>query len=290
MQRKIAQIIDSAGSIPRDILKKYHIGEVAFHISFGQQQYRENIDIKSQEFYERMQKQPEQIPKTAIPGIAEWIQAFEEKYADGYRDLIVTTIAKPLSASSQSATMAAQDFVSTHPDANVHIVESNTCACGQAALEIKIAELIDQGQLVTSELVKRVKELIPEVISLFSINELTYMRAGGRIGGATAFLGKLINIKPVCEFVDGVVHPIKPLRSRKKALQVLVDEAVKRTKRTEDAVICVQHALCQEDAEFLITQLRERLNFQGPIYLSPVGAVVGAHSGPGAIGIGIVEG
>ena len=290
MQRRIAQIVDSAGSIPREILEKYHIGEVAFHISFGQQQYRENIDINSQEFYERMQNRPDQFPKTAIPGVAEWVQAFEKKYAAGYRDLIITTIAKPLSASSQSATMAAKDFVRTHPDANVQIVESNTCACGQAALEIRIAELIEQGQLVTEELVKRVKELLPGVISLFLVNELTYMRAGGRIGGATAFLGKLINIKPVCEFVDGVVHPIKPVRSRKKALRIMVDEAVKRTKRAEDAVICVQHALCQEDAEFLITQLREKLNFHGPIYLSPVGAVVGAHSGPGAIGIGIVNG
>lgn len=291
MQPKIAQIVDSAGSIPREILKKYDIREVAFHINFnGQQQYQEHINITSQEFYERMQNQPNRVPKTSIPGVAEWSEAFEEKYAKGYRDLIVTTIAKPLSASVQSATMAAEAFVKTHPDARIEIVESNTCACGQAALEIKIAQLIEQGQMVTEELVKRVQELLPGVVSLFSVNELTYMRAGGRIGGAAAFLGKLINIKPVCEFLGGVVHPIKPVRCRKKALQLMVDEAVKRIKQAEDAVICVQHALCEEDAEYLVTQLRERLNFHGPIYQSSVGAVVGAHSGPGAIGIGIAEG
>lgn len=291
MQRKIAQIVDSAGSIPREILEKYSIREVAFHINFGgQQQYREHVNISSQEFYERMKNEPNQIPKTSIPGVAEWTQAFEEKYAEGYRDLIVTTIAQPLSASVQSATMAGDAFVKAHPDANLQIVESNTCACGQAALEIKIAQLIEQGQMATGELVKRIREILPEVVSLFSVNELTYMRAGGRIGGAAAFLGKLINIKPVCEFVGGVVHPIKAVRCRKKALQLLVDEAVKHIKRTEDAIICVQHALCEEDADFLITQLRERLNFYGPIYKSPVGAVVGAHSGPGAIGIGIAEG
>lgn len=128
------------------------------------------------------------------------------------------------------------------------------------------------------------------MVSLFSVNELTYMRAGGRIGGATALLGKLINIKPVCEFVDGVVHPINAVRSRNKALLALVNKAVKRINPAEEAVICVQHALCQEDASFLITQLRERLNYHGPIYQSPVGAVIGSHSGPSAIGIGLVQG
>jgi len=291
MQRKIAQVVDSAGSIPREVLEKYGIREVAFHINFnGQQQYQEHINITSQEFYERMQNQPNRIPKTSIPGVAEWAEAFEEKYAQGYRDLIVTTIAKPLSASVQSATMAAEAFIKSHPDARIEIVESNTCACGQAALEIKIAQLIEQGQVLTEDVVKRVRELLPRVVSLFSVNELTYMRAGGRIGGAAAFLGKLINIKPVCEFLGGVVHPIKPVRCRKKALQLLVDEAVKRVEQAENAVICVQHALCEEDANYLVTQLRERLDFNGPIYLSSVGAVVGAHSGPGAIGIGIAEG
>ena len=71
MQRKIAQIVDSAGSIPRDLMEKYRIGEVAFHIFFGEQQYFENISITSQEFYERMQSRPNQIPKTAVPGIAD---------------------------------------------------------------------------------------------------------------------------------------------------------------------------------------------------------------------------
>jgi DegV family protein with EDD domain len=289
MQRKIAQIVDSAGSIPREILKKYGIREVAFHIHFKDQQYLEHITITSQEMYEQMQNEPNQIPKTSIPAVAEWGEAFEEKYAQGYRDLIVTTIARPLSASVQSATMAAEDFMKSHPDARIEIIDSNTCACGQAALEIKIAQLIEQGQMVTDDLVKRIRELLPQVVSLFSVNELTYMRAGGRIGGAAAFLGKLINIKPVCEFLGGVVHPIKPVRCRKKALQLMVDEAVQRIRQVENAVICVQHALCEEDANYLITQLRERLDFNGPIHLSPVGAVVGAHSGPGAIGIGIAE-
>jgi DegV family protein with EDD domain len=290
MQRRIAQIVDSAGSIPREILDKYQISEVAFHILLGENQYRENITISSQEFFEHMQKQRKQVPQTSIPGSTEWLNAFEEKYADGYRDFIVTTIAKPLSASIQSASMAADEFKHLHPDINICIMESNTCACGQAALEIKIAELIEQNQLPFEDLIRRIEEFMPRVVSLFCVNELTYMQAGGRIGGAAAFLGKLINIKPVCEFVNGVVHPIKPVRSRQKALQTLVSEAVKRVTHAEDIVVCVQDALCKEDADFLIQQLRERLKYDGPIYQSPVGAVIGSHSGPNAIGIGIVQG
>lgn len=290
MQRKIAQIVDSAGSIPREILKKYNIAEVAFYVTLGGKQYRENISISSREFYEHMLRQKDQVPKTSVPSPAEWITALKQKYVEGYRDYIVTTIAAPLSASVQSANIAADEFKTAHPDTNIHIIESNTCACGQAALEIKIARLIEQGELTLDDLAKRVKGFLPGVVSLFSVNELTYMRAGGRIGGAAAFLGKLISIKPVCEFIDGVVHPIKPVRSRQKALQALVDEAVKRINRAEEAIICVQDAICQEDAAFLIRQLKERLNYKGIIYQSPVGAVVGSHSGPSSIGIGIVQG
>jgi DegV family protein with EDD domain len=290
VQRKIAQIVDSAGSIPRDLIERYHIGEVAFHILFGEQQYRENISISIEEFYERMHSRPDQVPKTAVPGTSEWNQAFKEKYEQGYRDYIVTTIAEPLSASVQSATVAAREFMQSHPGVNIHILSSNTCACGQAALEIKIAELIEQGELAAEALVKQINQYLPRTVSLFSVNELTYMHAGGRIGGAAAFLGKLINIKPVCEFVDGIVHPIKPVRCRSKALLTMVDEAVKRISRTEDLIICVQHALCKQDADFLVSHLRDQLDYTGPIYTSTVGAVVGAHSGPGAIGIGILQG
>lgn len=290
MSRKIGLIVDSAGSLPRDILKKYQISEVAFHINFEGEEFQENLSIDSAEFYKRMLNRPDIIPKTSVPSITEWVEAFEEKYKEGYLDFIVTTIARPLSASIESATMAAQEFKSLFPGVHIHILESNTCAAGQAALEIKIAKLIEQGELTAIDIVKRAQELLPHIVSLFSVNELTYMRAGGRIGGATAFLGKLINIKPVCEFIDGVVHPIKAVRSRSKALCTLVDEAVKRIQNAEEAIICVQHAYCPEDANFLVEKLREKLNYTGLIYESNVGAVVGSHSGPGAIGIGLVLG
>ncbi|NLJ71449.1 MAG: DegV family protein [Syntrophomonadaceae bacterium] len=284
---KIGLIVDSAGSLPRNLLNKHYISEVAFRINFGETELQENVSICNMEFYQRLLNQPHIIPKTSTPSISEWLRAFEEKYKAGYLDFIVTTIAKPLSASIESATIAAHEFKTLFPKVNIHILESRTCGAGQAALEIKIAQLIEQGELTALDIVKKAQEILPHIISLFSVNELTYMRAGGRIGGATAFLGKLINIKPVCEFIDGVVHPIKPVRSRNKALCILVDEAINRIKNAEEAVICVQHAYCPEDASFLVNQLREKLNFQGIIYESNVGAVIGSHSGPSAIGIGI---
>ncbi len=288
MSDRIALVVDSAGSLPRNLLEKYRISEVSFHINFGGETFRENISICNTEFYKRMKNKPSLIPKTSTPNISEWISAFEKKYKEGCLDFIVTTIAQPLSASIETARIAAQEFKSLFPEVNIHILDSQTCAGGQAALEIKIAQLIEEGELSASEIIKRAQELLPQIVSLFSVRELTYMQAGGRIGGAVAFLGKLVNIKPVCEFVNGVVHPIRAVRSRAKALCSLVDEAGKRIQNIEEKIICVQHALCPEDAQLLIKQLREKLNYQGPIYESNVGAVVGSHSGPGAIGIGII--
>jgi fatty acid-binding protein DegV len=107
------------------------------------------------------------FPKTSIPGTAEWLHAFEQKYENGFRDFIVTTIAKPLSASVQSASIAADEFKILHPDIDIRIIESNTCACGQAALEIKIAELIHQDELSLEDLVGKSKKSNPKSFHFF---------------------------------------------------------------------------------------------------------------------------
>ena len=115
------------------------------------------------------------------------------------------------------------------------------------------------------------------------------MKAGGRIGGATAFLGKLINIKPLCEFIDGEVHPIKAIIGRKKSLKTMIDVAISRIADINKMIIIVQNAECREDADYMCSYLREKTNNSSQIYSSNLGITVGAHSGPGAIGIGFVE-
>jgi len=289
MNEKIAQLVDSAGNLPRELFDKYTIKEVPLYFSFDNQHYyRENVDYSNTDFYLHMKEKPQQVPKTSAANIHDWLQSFNELYGKGCRQFIVTTIASNLSGSFQNATLARNLFLESARDAQVEIIESGTCACGQAALEIKIAKMINKQHLSWDELIFRTKAIVPKTVSLFSVQELTYMKLGGRIGEAAAFLGNLVKVKPICEFVNGVVHPIKAVRGRKKALLQMANICSSRIEDVSNTILVAQHAICEEDKLFMIDALKQKLGKDAHIYSSRVGTTVGSHSGPGAIGLGFV--
>lgn len=289
MTGKIAQIVDSAGNLPREILKQHQIIEVPFYYTFdGDNYFRENVEYDTASFYQHMQEHPNLAPRTSAPNVHDWIQAFKEAHEKGCQKIITTTISSALSASFNNANIARKMFLSSVKNIEIEIISSNSCSCGQAALEIKIAQMIHNAFLSWEEICAVTKACIPNLTTLFTVQDLFYMKAGGRIGGATAFLGQIMNIKPICEFVNGVVKPVKAVRGRKKSLLAIADNIISRINQVANPVICTQNALCAEEESFLIEYLRSKLNYDGLIHRGILGAVVGAHSGPGSIGIGYV--
>lgn len=289
MSRMIGQIIDSSGNLPRDIIEEYNISEAPFYFKFEDMDYvKENVDYETDEFFQHMQKNPNDIPKTSAPNVHDWLSLFKDRYAEGAREFIVTTISSKLSASFQTANSAKEMFEKLYDDVFVEVVNSNACACGQAALEIWIAKTIDGGESFET-IVQKVREMIPRVNTLFAVDSLKYMKAGGRIGAAAALLGVLINIKPVCEFVDGEVEVIKAVRGRKRSLRTLVDVAISRITNINRTIIVLQNAKSQKDADYMYQYLKEKTKKNIRVFSSSLGITVGAHSGPGSIGIGFVE-
>ncbi|MDK2946070.1 MAG: hypothetical protein PWQ85_842 [Geotoga sp.] len=287
---KIAQIVDFASNLPKEISKKYNIVKIPFYITFDGEDYLvQGKDISDEEFYNKMAENPNKVPKTAAPNSEDWFKAFKEKYDKGFKEFIVTTISNELSASYQNAYIAKNDFTKKYEDSKITLIDTRTCTCGQAALEIKIAELIKKGVKSFEEISKIAKESVKKTTTIFSVKTLKYMKAGGRIGGATEFVGTLLNIKPISEFVDGVVKPIKAVRTRKKSLDKMVDIIVDRIKDPKKVILCTRSAMFEEDENYMVEKLREKLNYEGEIYSGMLGAVIGAHSGPGAIGIGFTE-
>jgi DegV family protein with EDD domain len=289
MGEKIGQIVDSAGNLPRDIIEKYQIREVPFYYTFDGETYlKESVQRGEADFFHIMQEHPEQVPRTAAPNIHDWLQAYDEAYIKGCRKIIVSTISHKLSSSFENAHLARKMFLSEVRDVEIKIITSSSCACGQAALEIKIAQLIQDRQLSWEELLLKIQRMITQLTTLFTVDSLFYMKAGGRIGGATAFLGKVLNIKPVCEFADGEVRPIKAIRGRKKSIIAMTEYVISRIKEGSNPLICTQNALCKDEEIFMIDYLCSALNYHSPIHSGTLGVVVGAHSGPGSLGIGFV--
>ncbi len=284
----ICQVVDSSGGLPRDFIQKYAISEVPFYFRFDSPGYfRENVDGDLTAFYRHMTEYPNILPKTSAPNINDWLTVFEAQYAKGVKEYIVSTISAKLSSSFQTAVLAKNLFMEKNQDAKVEVIDSNTCACGQAALEIAITRMIENGENF-QQVVARAKELVTQVNTLFVVNSLKYMAAGGRIGGAAAFVGKLVQIKPVCEFVEGVVRPVKAAIGRKNSLKAMIDIAVTRITDINKMIITLQNAEFQDDADYAIGYLKKETGFSGTIYTSELGIIVGAHSGPGAIGIGFL--
>lgn len=289
MSNTICQIVDSSGNLPRSFIERYNIREVPFYFKFNTPEYcRENVDCTINEFYKHMEEYPDEVPTTSCPNIHDWLSVFEEQYARGVKKYIVTTISSKLSSSFQTAHSAMEIFREDNADIQMEVISSNTCACGQAALEIGIAKMIESGREF-GEIIDSVYKMVADASTLFVVKSLKYMKSGGRIGGAAAFLGKLIDIKPICEFVDGVVRPIKAVRGRNHSLRAMIDTAVSRMIDMNKLIIIIQNARCREDAGYIIKYLREKTNYTGQIYDGDLGSVVGAHSGPGAIGIGFVK-
>ncbi len=289
MSKTICQVVDSSGNLPREFIEQYNIIEVPFYFTFDNTNYYcENANYKITEFYKHMAEYPDEVPKTSAPNILDWLTVFEEQYAGGAKKYIVTTISPKLSSSFQTAISAKKIFEERNKDVEIKVISSDTCACGQAALEIGIAKMIDSG-IEYVDIVEIIHKMVSNISTLFVVNSLTYMKAGGRIGGAAAFLGKLINIKPLCEFIDGMVHPIKAIRGRKNSLKTMIDVAVSRIIDINKMIIIIQHAECQEDADYICNYLKEKEDYSGHVFNSGLGIIVGAHSGPGTIGIGFVE-
>lgn len=288
MDKFICQIVDSSGGLPRSYIKQHGISEVPFYFKFNNPDYyRENVDCGSAEFYKHLEDYPNEIPKTSAPNIYDWLTVFEKKYTEGAKKYIVTTISSKLSSSFQTANLAKDIFMGKNNDVQVEVVDSNTCACGQAALEIAIAKMIEQN-ILYQDVIKAIDKIVANINTLFVVNSLKYMESGGRIGGATAFVGKLAQIKPICEFIDGVVHPTKAVIGRRSSLKKMVDIAISRIVDIDKLIITIQNAEFQADTDYAISYLRKTANFTGPIYKSELGIIVGAHSGPGTIGIGFV--
>ncbi|HPH96579.1 MAG TPA: DegV family protein [Anaerolineaceae bacterium] len=278
MPKNIAIITDSTCDLPEAYRQRYHIYLVPLFINWGTEQFLDGVDLKAEAFYERLEKD-RTYPTTSQPSPQDFLKVYQQAKADGADELLVVTISSAMSGTIQSARQAANLI-----DIPVEVVDSlsNSMSLGWQVLAAARAGT-EAGLAGMAAAANEVRKKLVYVISL---NTIDYLFKGGRIGGATRFIGSLLNLKPqiMVNHETGKVVPGMPARSREKAIEGVINTFFKKVDITHPMRIAVLHNAAYEEADALARLVEEKYH---PVELieSIVSPVLGVHTGPKAIAL-----
>jgi len=274
---EVKVVTDSASDIPVTIARDLGITVVPDNVHFGQRTYRDGVDLTREEFFIELAKSPV-LPTTSQPAVG----VFEEVYRQlgrEARQIVSIHLPAKLSAVLNSAHLAAQSL----PDLEIVLIDSTQVSMGMGWLVIIAARAARQGKNL-AEILALVKDTIPRLRLIAMLDTLEYVQKGGRIGKGAALLGTLLSMKPIVQLLDSELLPVENVRTRRRALQRLAEIVTEMAPLEEAAVV---HA----NAPALAHELAEMLAPVHPfdrILIGQVGAILGTHTGPGAVGVACV--
>lgn len=267
-------VTDSAADLPDGEAERHGIGVVPLTIRFGDDEYTDGVDLTPQAFYDKMASL-DVLPATAAPSPGAFEQAFREAGAAG-DPVVCINLSSALSATMQSAQTAAKAI---GDELDIRVVDSKSITAGLGMQVLAAAELAEQGGSA-DDVVALIEDLRDRTKVFGALDTLDNLKKGGRIGGAQAFLGSVLSIKPIIDISTGVVEEAAKQRTRKKALVWLRDRLFEAGD-IEHVAVC--HG-CAEDVQELADLISPRY---APEQLSTwvIGPVIGAHGGPRVTGL-----
>lgn len=282
MTDKVAIVTDSTALIPEPLVTQYGIHVVPQTLIWGEETFKDGIDIQSQEFYARL-KDASVMPKTSQPSPAAMHEVFSN-LAEGGRAILAILVSEKLSGTIASAKQARELL----PETDIEIVDSWSVAMAMGFQVIAAARAAQEG--ADLQACKALAEKAREHTGvLLSVETLEFLHRGGRIGGAQRLLGTALNLKPILEIQDGRIEPLERVRTRRKALNRLVEVAEERIGGRTPLKVSVIHADAEEEARQVLDRVRDRCDPKES-YLAHVSPVVGTHAGPGTVGITYMAG
>ena len=274
---KIAIITDSTAYLSAETVERYGIHVLPLKLHWEGENFRDNVDILPQAFYNRLE-QSTSLPTTSQPPIQEFYNLYEE-IAPNVDAILTILISSGISGTVESAMAAAQEF----DQVPVEVIDSHLTSAGLALIVQKAAQLIEAG-MELDEVVQQVKKLAAGTRIYFVVDTLKYLHKGGRIGGASRYLGTALKIKPILTLTaDGHIDGLEKVRTKKKALQRVIRLAHKFAGK-QAIVAGVMHANDPETADRFKEMVGNSLHCKqlDKYALSPV---IGTHVGPGTIGL-----
>jgi DegV family protein with EDD domain len=273
-------VTDSTSDIPPHIAQQFNISVVPLSVIFGEDVYKENVQITPDLFYEKLQKAKD-LPTTSAPSVGDFLETYREvlKETD---EIISIHLSSKLSATYNNACQAAAQLADE--GARIDVIDSEVISVGMMFMARAASKAAASGATV-EDIRKLIDGMIPRMHIYVLLDTLEYVRRGGRIGRARAFIGTIMRVKPILSIRDGEVHPEERVRTRAHALDRMFQTATSFPKIEE---IGVAYSTNAEEAEGMKLRLSEALGME--VEVTRLGPVIGVHGGPGVLGIGILEG
>lgn len=277
-------ITDSASNLTDGIIEEYGIKIIPLIYRIGDEDYKsfengKNADVRP--FYERMRRgEPASTAQITAPAFRD---AFEEILKEG-KDLLYIGFSSALSGSFNNSSLAADELRSLYPERTIAVVDSRSVSMGLGLL-IYYAVKLKAGGASLEEVKAWISENIPRLCHWFTVDDLMYLKRGGRISPTTAIVGTLMGIKPILH-VDGEGRLINvgKVRGRRHSVEELFNNMKKTCEKPEDQVVFIGHGDCIEDARYLESLVRGAFPVKD-VVINYIDAVIGAHSGPGTLAL-----
>ena len=274
---------DNMADLPEEYIAEHNLQTMSLTYLLEGETYNAENSLPWKEFYKKMREGS--MPTTSQTNPEEAGEMLK-KFLKINKNIIHIAFSSGLSGTYNSVRLAAQELMEEHPDCKITVVDSLAASMGEGLLVYRALKQQEAG-LSYDEMVQWLEDNKLHVCHCFTVDDLFHLYRGGRVSKAAAVLGTMINLKPVLH-VDNEGHliPVSKVRGRKKSLNTLVDNMEKQmgSRRDENDIVFISHGDCYEDALYVQEQVKKRFGIEA-FMISPVGPVIGAHSGPGTLAL-----
>jgi len=271
-------VTDSVADIPPQVVKELGITVIPLNVRFGTEVYRDGIDLTAEQFYHKLMNS-KTLPVTSVPSPGTFAEAYD-KLAEETDEILVISVSSKLTGTYE---VALQSIGLMKRECRVEVADSQWAVMAQGFIVMNAAKAANSGAGLDG-VIDIARKTIPRVDFLSAFDTLEYLKRGGRIGKAQAFLGSILKINPLITLKDGVVEPAGRTRSRARAIERLYDFAMSYSYIEEMAV---EDTACPDEAEMLVGRLSSKFPKER-IYRSKMTPAIGTHTGPGLLLVAVL--
>ncbi|WP_047982458.1 DegV family protein [Ornithinibacillus contaminans] len=271
---------DSASDLTQDYFTEYDMEMVSLTVHLDDKDYVDGKTITPKNVFDAMRQG--KAPKTSQVSPQTFKSIFTS-YAESKQTLLYLAFSSELSGTYQTAKMMEQEVKEEYPDADIHVIDTKCASIGYGLVVLQAGRLAKEGKSA-EEIIADAEKRALNMEHIFTVDDLEYLQRGGRVSKAAAFVGTLLNIKPILHVEDGKLIPLEKMRGTKKLLGRMLEIMEERGGNFENQTIGISHGDDLERAEKLAEMIKEKFGVK-EVVIEMVGSAIGAHSGPGTLAL-----